>query len=314
MRNQPSFPALILLLLLNACSTDTVTSPPLPEKPKMVLSVEQSLEQPSLPPAAISDLKLTEWSALTGWTKDDLLPVWQAFLQSCTVLSKQPLWQATCATAISKHQPDNATIRHFFETFFAPYQVLNTNGSDVGLITGYYEPLLKGSRKPSERYRYPLYNAPEELLTIDVGDTYPELQSLTLRGRIEGGKVVPYYTRAEIRNNPKILKGHEFLWAEDKVELFFLQIQGSGRIQLENGEIVRIGYAENNGHPYNSIGKLLVQRGELLLEQASMQGIKNWGQQNPGKLGDLLKQNDRYIFFRELPGDLPGPLGALGVP
>ena len=173
---------------------------------------------------------------------------------------------------------------------------------------------MHGSRKPTERYRFPLYTAPNELLVIDLGTVYPEIENTKLRGRLDGRNVVPFYSRAEIMNNPEILDGYELLWVDDEVELFFLQIQGSGRIALENGDILKIGYAEHNGHPYRSIGKLLVQNGELPLENASMQGIKQWGQQNPVKLNDLLQQNSRFIFFRELPDNLSGPLGALGVP
>jgi len=126
---------------------------------------------------------------------------------------------------------------------------------------------------------------------------------------------VPYPTRKEIEAaNGNGFKGRPIAWAEDPVELFFLQIQGSGRIELPDGAHLRVGYADQNGHPYLSIGKLLVERGELKLEQASMQGIKDWGAKNPDKLPELLASNPSFVFFRELPNDLPGPLGALGVP
>ncbi len=211
--------------------------------------------------------------------------------------------------------PQNAVmLRQFIESRFTPHQVLNPDGSGDGLITGYYEPLLKGSRTQSRRYRYPIYTTPDELLVVDLGEIYPELKNMRLRGRLQGRKVVPYYSRSEIESNPAPLKGRELLWVDDEVELFFLQIQGSGRVQLENGGIVRVGYSDQNGYPYKSIGRLLVERGELPLEKASMQGIKAWGQRNPHKLGELLQQNASFVFFRELPGDLPGPLGALGVP
>ena len=230
----------------------------------------------------------------------------------------RPLWQETCTLAISMQQPDGTKLRQFFESRFVPHQVLNSDGGSDGLITGYYEPLLKGSRKPSGRYRYPLYATPDELLVVELGDIYPELKNMRLRGRLQGRKVVPYYSRAELENGAgkgaASLQGRELVWVEDAVELFFLQIQGSGRVELENGEIMRVGYAEQNGHPYKSIGKLLVDRGELALEKASMQGIKAWGQKNPKKLNELLRQNPSYVFFRELPVGLPGPLGALGVP
>ena len=308
MKNQLSFTIFILLLALTACSTKT---PPLSEKPEQ--PPESTIPAPDKS-APISIHKPVEWSALTGWQDDDLLPAWKTFIQSCTVLKKQPLWQEICATAISLQQADKITVRKFFEAHFLPHQILNADGTEEGLITGYYEPLLKGSRKPSERYRYPLYAAPDQLLTIDLGAAYPELKDLRLRGRLDGRKVVPYYSRAEIMDNPAILNGYELLWVEDEVESFFLQIQGSGRVMLDNGEVLKIGYADQNGHPYNSIGKLLVQRGELPLEKASMQGIKQWGKENPGKLKELLQQNARYVFFRELPDDLAGPIGALGVP
>ncbi len=309
MKNQLSFILIILFLLLTACSTRTISPTPPPDQP-----TESVTPPPPEKPVKKSIHKPVQWSALTDWGNDDLLPAWQAFLKSCTVLSKQPLWQETCATAATLQKPDNVTLRNFFETYFIPYQVINIDNSEEGLVTGYYEPLLKGSRKPSKRYRHPIYAAPDELLTIDLGATYPELKDWRLKGRLDGRKIVPYYTRAEIMNNPKILNGYEFLWVEDEVELFFLHVQGTGRIVFDNGEVMKIGFADQNGHPYNSIGKVLVQRGELALEKASMQGIKQWGQQNPTKLPELLQQNTRYVFFRELPADLSGPIGAMGIP
>ena len=308
MKNQLSFIVAASFLLLAACTTGTI-SPTLP-----LSQPAETVTPPPEKPLTKSIHKRVQWSALTGWTDDDLLPAWQAFLKSCTVLSKQPVWKENCKAATSLQKPNNTTLRNFFESYFTPYQIINTDNSEEGLVTGYYEPLLKGSRKPSKRYRYPIYAAPSELLTIDLGAAYPELKDLRLRGRLDGRKIIPYYSRAEIMTNPKILNGYELLWVEDEVELFFLHIQGSGRIVFDNGEMMKIGFADQNGHPYNSIGKLLVQRGELPLEKASMQGIKQWGQQNPNKLTELLQQNARYVFFRELPSDLSGPIGALGVP
>lgn len=308
MKNQLSFIVAASFLLLAACTTGTI-SPTLP--PSQPTETVTPLPEK---PLTKSIHKRVQWSALTGWADDDLFPAWQAFLKSCTVLSKQPVWKENCKAANSLQKPNNTTLRNFFESYFTPYQIINTDNSEEGLVTGYYEPLLKGSRKPSSRYRYPIYATPNELLTIDLGAAYPELKDLRLRGRLDGRKIVPYYSRAEIMTNPKILNGYELLWVEDEVELFFLHIQGSGRIVFDNGEMMKIGFADQNGHPYNSIGKLLVQRGELPLEKASMQGIKQWGQQNPSKLPALLQQNARYVFFRELPADLSGPIGALGVP
>jgi membrane-bound lytic murein transglycosylase A len=307
MKNQLSFLAVASLLLLNACTTMSTRGPALPEKPAAA-----AIPPTVAPPTAV--LKPDNWDALTGWMDDNILPAWDAFLLSCAVLKNQPLWQDTCIQAESMRGQDNTTLRQFFESRFVPHQVLNSDGSDDGLITGYYEPLLKGSRKKSWRYRYPLYTTPDELLVVDLGSVYPELKNMRLRGRLQGRKVVPFYSRSEIEKDPTRLQGKELLWVDDAIDLFFLQIQGSGRVELANGEIVRIGYSEQNGHPYKSVGRLLVERGELSLDKASMQGIKAWGQKNPDKLNELLQQNSSFVFFRELPIGLAGPLGSLGVP
>ncbi len=298
MKDQLRTLTVVALLLLGACNiipTPRVTEKPAEPQPKPVL-------------------KPTGWDTVEGWRDDEIVPALDAFLQSCTVLKKKALWQEACIQADSVRGQDSDTVRQFFESYFVPYQVLNPDGTENGLITGYYEPLLKGSRTPSARYRYPLYTTPEELLIVDLSSVYPQLKNMRLRGRLEGRKVVPFYSRAEISSNPPALQGKELLWVDDEVDLFFLQIQGSGRVELENGEIVRVGYADQNGHPYRSIGKLLVDRGELPLERASMQGIKAWGQKNPRKLPNILHQNSSFVFFRELPDTISGPLGSMGVP
>lgn len=207
-------------------------------------------------------------------------------------------------------------MRRFFEQQFRPYQVRNPDGSVSGTVTGYYEPLLRGSRQRGGRFQTPLHAAPPDLLTIDLGMLYPELKSLRLRGRMEGGRIVPYFSRAELARQNR-LAGLELLWVDDPIDAFFLQVQGSGRVLLESGkEIVRLAYADQNGHPYRSIGRYLVDQGELTLEQASMQGIKAWAAANPARLTELLNANPSYVFFREEKMTDPsvGPKGALGVP
>jgi membrane-bound lytic murein transglycosylase A len=259
-----------------------------------------------------------EWTSVSFWQDDTVSEAWPAFLQSCTTLTRRTAWQAACADATALAAPDDATVRAFFEAHFQPYQATQDDGSAEGLITGYYEPLLKGDRVRTERARFPLYAVPDDLVTVDLASVYPELKNLRLRGRLAGNKLVPYPARKEIEaaanGAGNGFRGTAIAWAEDPVELFFLQIQGSGRIELPDGSHLRVGYADQNGHPYQSIGKLLVERGELKLEQASMQGIKEWGAKNPDKLPELLAANPSYVFFRELPGTLAGPLGALGVP
>jgi len=306
-----------LALLLSACASvapPQVATAPVAACPACPACPPAITPAIVTPPPAAPVLQAASWEAVSGWREDDLSQAWEAFQQSCSALKKNTAWQDTCAAAATLSAPNSATLRGFFEQFFTPYQVTNPDGGNDGLITGYYEPLLSGSRTPTKRYRYPLFAAPDDLLTIDLGAVYPELKNMRLRGRLQGNRVVPYYSRAEIDNGVAALKGRELVWVDDAVELFFLQIQGSGRVRLEHGEMVRVGYADQNGYPYKSIGKALVERGDLPLEKASMQGIKDWGKQNPDKLSDLLNFNASYVFFRELPNTGNGPLGAQGVP
>ena len=298
--------AVLLLVMLGACVTQPTppVSPGAKPLPPIVVT----------PPIAPTALAISTWEALPGWQDDNLKEAWSAFLQSCVPLKNKPTWQAVCAASAALTNPDSSAVRAFFEQHLIPYQVSNPDGSDEGLITGYYEPLLKGSRTSSASFPYPLYGVPDDLLTIELSAVYPELKHMRLRGRVQGKRVLPYFSRAEIENGPASLKGREIVWVENEIELFFLQIQGSGKIQLESGETIRVGYADQNGYPYKSIGKLLVERGELTLDKASMQGIQDWGVRNPSKLTELLNQNASYVFFRESPESSNGPIGALGVP
>ncbi len=287
--------ALPLLALAAGCALPPALPPP-----------------PSRPAPAV--LSPVDWSALPAWQANDAAQSWGAFIASCSALARRAEWQAPCAAAQATTPVDDASARAFFEHWFVPHRVSSEDGSERGLITGYYEPLLYGSRTPSDRYRYPLYGVPDDLLVIDLASVYPELRNYRLRGRLVGRRVVPYYSRAEIDNGTAPLAGREIVWVDDEIALFFLQIQGSGRVQLENGEVVRVGYADQNGHPYTSIGRKLVEWGELTLDEASMQGIKAWALRNPDKLATLLNANASYVFFRELPPSPNGPPGALGVP
>ena len=254
------------------------------------------------------------WEELPGWRDDNPAEAWSAFLTSCGTLKAQPAWRDLCNIALQMTPPDRTTARRFFEENFTPYQMTAPEGQQTGLITGYYEPLLHGSRHPSKRYRFPVYGVPDDLLVIDLAELYPELKGLRLRGRIDGRRVVPYYDRTQIENGKAAVQGKEIAWVDDAVELFFLHVQGSGRLRLDDGSTLRLGYADQNGHPYRSIGRWLVERGELTVEKASMQGIQAWARQNPARLPEMLNHNASYVFFRELPANLSGPLGALGVP
>lgn len=298
--------ALAAALLLAACQTQS--KPPVCPPPE-----KQAAAVPAVPPAA-PPFAVSKWQMLPDWQTVDLQQSWAAFRQGCQGLKGKPEWQAVCARAGELAHTDNAALRAFFEENFVPYQVFNPDGTAHGLITGYYEPRLSGSRVKTERFRYPLYAAPDDLLTIDLAELYPQFKGMRLRGRLEGRRIVPYFNRAEIDGGKGGVYGRELFWVDNAVDLFFLQIQGSGRIALPDGSLVKVGYADQNGHPYISIGKKLIEMGELSADQASMQGIKNWAERNPARLDALLEQNPSYVFFRELPGNLSAPLGALGVP
>ena len=300
------YASLTILLALAACVA--------PPKPPVAAAPPPLAPAVTLP---VAPFAASQWDMLPDWQALDLAPSWAAFLQSCRALKSKPHWQEICARAGQLSSDDNVALHLFYETWFTPYRVRNPDGSEQGMITGYYEPKLYGSRTRTARFRYPLYAAPDDLLTVDLGEAYPQLKDLRLRGRLQGKRVVPYYSRGEIdakADSANALKARELFWVDNAVELFFLQVQGSGRIELPDGKLVKVGYADQNGYPYISIGKKLVEMGELKLEEASMQGIKNWAEKNPDKLPALLAQNPSYVFFRELPDGLSAPLGALGVP
>ena len=202
------------------------------------------------------------------------------------------------------------------------YRVADAGGSDTGLVTGYYEPLLEGSRTRSGPFGVPLYGVPDDLVVVDLAELYPELKGKRVRGRLAGRRVVPYWSRADIDAGKASLGDKVVAWVADPVEAFFLEIQGSGRIALPDGETMRVGYADQNGHPFRSIARVLIDRGELTANTASMQAIKAWGQRHRDELPALLAENPSYVFFRAVPAPAPGsldaridgPIGTLGVP
>ena len=256
---------------------------------------------------------------MPGWRSATLAPALRAFVAGCGRL-QAARWRAACDAAAGLTNADETEVRAFFEARFAAYRIGAPDGSRDGLVTGYYEPILRGSRAAAGTYRHPVYGVPEDLIAVDLAGLHPELKSLRLRGRLDGRRLVPYYERAEIDAPGRQFAAPVIAWVADPVELFFLQVQGSGQLAFDTGERIRIGFADQNGHPYRSLGRYLIERGELKLEQASMQGIKAWAEANPDKLRAALASNPSYVFFRELPapvaaaGAADGPPGAAGVP
>ncbi|MFM7481708.1 MAG: murein transglycosylase A [Candidatus Methylopumilus sp.] len=259
-------------------------------------------------------LKKSDWSAIeSSFESDNVLLTWTAWLRSCSVLKQKDAWKKVCDLAEDIKDPSDENIKNYFKKYFNLYSATNMDGSDTGTITGYYQPILKGSKFKTSHYKVPLYTTPKDLITVDLSEVYPELKSKRLRGKLAGNKLIPYLSRAEIDGQGSPLAGNEIVWVEDPVEAFFLEIQGSGIIQLDNGEAMQIGYADQNGYPFKAIGSTLVQKKEITMTEASMEGIKNWARKNITKLREFLNMNASYVFFRKLPNDLPGPIGALGV-
>ncbi len=224
---------------------------------------------------------ILSYADLDGWVKDDHAAAKEVFLNTC-MDRREADWQALCAAA-----EDMTNARQFFELFFRP--VLIEDGDDM-LFTGYFEPELTGSRYRSGRFRYPVYRYPREAANK------------------------PWLTRRQILESGVLAgRGLEIAWVDDPVELFFLQIQGSGRIRLDEGGVLRVGYGGNNGHTYRSIGKEMIRRGTLQPHQASARTIQNWVRRNPAAGQELLYHNPSYVFFREVNRVPPerGPLGAM---
>ncbi|WP_235953239.1 murein transglycosylase A [Noviherbaspirillum galbum] len=310
--------AALASLVISACTTTppAPVPPPAAGKPPVPGTQVPPTGQPAPPEAPREVLRPASFGALPGWTQDDLRQAWPAWLASCDALIRKPEWTEPCSIAKTVDAGSNPAIRTFMEAFFTPYQVINPDGSDAGLVTGYYEPLLKGARKKGGPFQIPLHRVPDDLLTIDLSSVYPELKNMRLRGRVVGNKVIPYYPRAELAQSGA-LSGKDLVWVDDAIEAFFLQVQGSGRVQLaDTRETIRVAYADQNGYPYKSIGRYLVDKGEMTLEQASAQAIRSWYIAHPERRQELLNANPSYVFFKEekIADPSKGPKGALGVP
>jgi len=285
---------------------------------------------PAPPPPPVSPAAAftpVGFDTLPGWREDRLESAWPALLVGCKRLTAaartQAVWRPPCDAALRVDDRDAQAVRAYFETQFRPLAVTAAaDGTAIGLVTGYYEPQIAGSRTVSAAYAVPLYGVPDDLLTIDLAELYPELKDKRVRGRLDGRRVVPYWPRADIESGKARIGDKALAYVADPVDAFFLQVQGSGRVVLADGTSMRVGYADQNGHPYRSIARVLVDRGELTLERASKQAIEAWGRANPDKVTALLDENPSFVFFREVPPPAPGtlearidgPIGALGVP
>ena len=292
----------VSIMFLSSCAAPP-TKPPVSQTTKPTSSSSSS-RAPKTTETVITDdssssaaLTPVQFSEIPGWDEDNLSEAWQAWLQSCNSLRKRKAgpvnWVAVCDRANAQKPKDAKT---FFENNFRAYAVRNqVTGKADGLVTGYYEPIINGSRIRTDRYSVPLYAYPKAWVRA---------------------KPDPAPTRAELMNS-NLLKGSEIAWVEDPVAAASMQIQGSGKIRLDNGQIMRLGFAGSNDLPFKSSAQWLLDRKEITRAEATMQGISDWAKRNPNKVQEMLNANPRFVFFRELQTaanqDL-GPIGALGVP
>ena len=277
---------------------------------------------------SVSALPLTlvraSFSDLAGWDKDDHAAALDAFRRSCRpiihgapppatvggVAIKAEAWQGVCDKSFRVRPGDAALSKRFFERNFTPFAA-SAGGARAGLFTGYYEASLKGAPAQSATYTVPLYGPPEGLVSVDLGLFDAALAGRTLTGRLNGKRVLPLPDRAAIEGGALEGEGLELLWVSSEADAFFLHVQGSGRVEMEDGTSRRVGFAGRNGHAYTPIGRVLIERGEIAAADMSMQAIRDWIAANPEQGRALMAENKSYIFFRFLDGD--GPVGASGV-
>lgn len=299
----------------------------LEERPQRSLperSAEEDASADEPPPELV--LEPATFGDLPGWVDDHPGEALPALLQSCRVFARRPAdrpvgpdgiggrvedWRVPCRDAGRLEGAGAAAVRAFFQERFRPWAVTD-RGAPVGLFTGYYEPSLRGSRRRHGPYRTPLYRTPRDLVSVDLGAFREDLAGRRIAGRVRDGRLLPYPERSAIASGALEGRDLEIVWVDDPVDAFFLHIQGSGRVVMEDGSVLRLGYAGQNGHPYTAIGRELVARGALALEEVSMQSIRRWLAEHPEEAPEVMAANASFVFFRTLDG--PGPLGSLGVP
>ncbi len=297
-----------ILGLLGACAT---APPPVEGPPQLLLTP-------------------VTYAELPGWTEDSQAEALPAFRRSCGRLKRQPDeravgpkglggkvadWRLACAALAWVTVGDHGAARAVIEAHFVPFKASDASheaDQDVGLLTGYYEAELNGASFPGGPYQAPIYAKPRDLVTVSLGRFRADLEGQRIVGRVEDGRLLPYSTRQEIDDGALGMGGAELLWSDDPVDVFFLHIQGSGRVRMPDGSLRRIGFAASNGLDFTGIGRALIKEGKVPRDQASMQGIRAWLRANPAEAAEIMQRNARYIFFRWIEGE--GPIGAQGVP
>ncbi|MFN7835781.1 MAG: murein transglycosylase A [Burkholderiaceae bacterium] len=295
--------AAVLCVAISGCA-----APPAVNRPSITLPAPQ--------PAGLQQVTLSNVPGWPGPAPDEIV---RQLARQCAIVRKKPatpMSDAVCSmAALQGSAPPMAAepAKRWIERYFTAYEVLP--GDERSLFTGYYEPELRGSLQADQIYRTPLYGAPPDLLTVQLATLYPALKNQRVRGRLDGNKVVPYFSRADMARG-QTGQAQALVWIDDPLDAFLLEVQGSGRVTLPDGQSWRLGYADQNGHPYVAIGKKLVEWGELPASEATIPGIRSWARAHPGRVRELLDQNPSVVFFRKTPLTDPmvGPNGSLGVP
>ena len=266
------------------------------------------------------------WSNVAGWTDDDPLPAFKTFRDSCKPIAAQTKPPADikaigtslrdpCRVARASDVTDTAKAREFFEQNFVPLQISRI-GEDAGFVTGYYEPVVEGSRTRSDLFQVPVYRRPSNLFVRGFSQASTSLPNKgDVFRKIGRRKLVPYYDRAEIEDGAIAGRGLEVVWLKSQTDLLFIQIQGSARVRVEDGAVVRLNYEAHNGYGYTPVGRVLIERGIIPKDQVSMQKIRDYMEQDPDAAKELRRQNRSYVFFREVQlTDKDEAVGAQGVP
>lgn len=251
-----------------------------------------------------ANLQKVSWDTLEGFEEDNLDLSFEVFKKACQKSKRYENLKDICTKA---EQYEGEDSKKFFTHYFTPYRLLDENYKQEGLITGYYEPILNGSLVKTNRYKYPIYKTPKNLLIVDFSSVYPELKNYTLRGKLVGNRVIPYDNRETIESKNDL---EAICYVDDKIDLFFLHIQGSGKVKLQDGTIINVGYAQQNGRGYYPIGRKLIEEGYIAKEDISLQTIRKWLKENPTKIDEVLNLNESYIFFRESEKTATGSLGV----
>ena len=324
--------ALLVVSMLAACSAPSSPAPVQPTLPParcpdVPVAAPTATEppKPTAPPEEKLVLERVQFSELPGWADDAVEEAIPPLLRSCSKLlasaDDAPVgrtevgglvvdWRRACKRASELAKGDRAAARALFETEFVPLLAKN-NDEPNGKFTGYYETALRGSKRRHGNYQTPLYRPPHDLVTVELSKFISDGKGRQLVGRLVRDHLEPYDTRAQIVGGSLAKKNLELIWVDDPIDAFFVQIQGSGKVTLDTGGEIRIGFAGKNGRPYTAIGRVLVEQGILTKQTASMQGIREYLLAHPECADEVMNANESYVFFDINRGD--GPMGTQGV-